>query len=69
MCQDGFKVSVFAGGILQPREMAVAPDGTVFVALARDDTVLGLRDIDGDGKADQRVRCTQFSRSDPTCGA
>lgn len=62
---DGFKVSVFAGGILQPREMAVAPDGTVFVALARDDTVLGLRDIDGDGKADQRVAVAAGFR-DPT---
>lgn len=62
---EGFEVGIYAGGILQPREMAVAPDGTVFVSLARDDTVLALRDRDGDGKADERVAVAAGFR-DPT---
>lgn len=49
----GFKVNVFADDLKKPRQMAVAPNGDVFVAESRSDRVRVLRDSDGDGKADQ----------------
>ena len=51
----GFKVNVFAeGGFTYPRWMALAPNGDVFVADSRANSVIVLRDTDKDGKADQR---------------
>jgi len=51
----GFKVNVFAEGDFQyPRWMALAPNGDVFVADSRANSVIVLRDTDKDGKADQR---------------
>lgn len=51
----GFAVNVFAeGGFTYPRWMALAPNGDVFVADSRANSVIVLRDIDKDGKADQR---------------
>ena len=51
----GFKVNVFAeGDFRNPRWMALAPNGDVFVADSRANTVIVLRDSNKDGKADQR---------------
>ena len=51
----GFKVNVYAeGGFTYPRWMTLAPNGDVFVADSRANSVIVLRDIDKDGKADQR---------------
>ncbi|MGQ0540803.1 MAG: PQQ-dependent sugar dehydrogenase [Blastocatellia bacterium] len=51
----GFKVNVFAEGDFRyPRWMALAPNGDVFVADSRANSVIVLRDTNKDGKADQR---------------
>lgn len=51
----GFKINVFAeGGFAYPRWMVLAPNGDVFVADSRANSVIVLRDTDKDGKADQR---------------
>lgn len=51
----GFKVNVFAeGGFQYPRWMALAPNGDVFVADSRANSVIVLRDTNRDGRADQR---------------
>jgi hypothetical protein len=45
------------GGPARPRDIAVAPNGDVFVAIQSvGGGVLALRDTDGDGKADQTAR-------------
>jgi len=52
---DGFCASIFADGLGVARQLAVLPSGDVFVAIAGDDGgVVGLRDIDGDGVADEQ---------------
>lgn len=51
----GFQVSIFASGLSRPREMVVAPDGTVFVAQTLEGNVSALRDADGDGVAEMRT--------------
>lgn len=51
---DGFRVSVFAEGLTNPRRLALAPNGDVFVAESRVGEVAVLRDADGDGAADRR---------------
>lgn len=51
----GFKINVFAeGGFTYPRWMALAPNGDVFVADSRANTVVVLRDKNKDGVADER---------------
>ncbi len=51
----GFKIEVFAeGGFTYPRWMALAPNGDVFVADSRANSVIVLRDKNKDGKADER---------------
>jgi len=51
----GFKVNVFAeGGFSYPRWMALAPNGDVFVADSRANSIIVLRDKNGDGVADER---------------
>src|SRR5262245_62721984 len=60
----GFCVTIFADSVGRPRQIVVAPNGDVFVALsnsgrgaqARKGGILGLRDTNGDGKADTRVQ-------------
>lgn len=49
---EGFSVSVFANGLQNPRILAVAPDGTVYVSRREQGDVVMLRDRDGDGRAD-----------------
>lgn len=48
----GFKVDAWADGLLNPRILAVAPDGSVYVSRREQGDVLLLRDRDGDGRAD-----------------
>lgn len=50
----GFDVDVFATDLINPRMIAVAEDGTVYVTRPLVGDVLMLRDTDGDGTADQR---------------
>lgn len=51
----GFKVNVYAeGGFTYPRWMALAPNGDVFVADSRANSIIVLRDTNKDGTADQR---------------
>ena len=62
----GFCARLFADSLPTPRHLDVAPNGDVVVGLAgrgRDTTrvaggVMVLRDSDGDGRADRRVRTT-----------
>lgn len=51
----GFKLNVFAEGEFRyPRWMALSPNGDVFVADSRANSVIVLRDTNKDGTADQR---------------
>ena len=52
---EGYVASVFAEGLSTPWFMAVAPDGTLFVAERGGDRVVALPDRDGDGRADDIV--------------
>jgi glucose/arabinose dehydrogenase len=51
---EGFVVTLYAEGLQNPRWMAVAENGDVFLAEPRAGHVLLLRDADGDGLAEQR---------------
>ena len=58
---QGFQVSVFADNLSDPRWMAVAPNGDIFLAEPPGDykargggKITVLRDSNGDGRADQR---------------
>ncbi|HEY7840263.1 MAG TPA: sorbosone dehydrogenase family protein [Gammaproteobacteria bacterium] len=53
----GFTISIFAEGVMNAREMALSPNGTLFVGSfsfqePRPDKVYALRDENGDHKAD-----------------
>jgi glucose/arabinose dehydrogenase len=48
----GFQVSVFAQDLGDPRMMAVAPDGAVYVTRPKKGDVVRLQDADGDGRAE-----------------
>lgn len=51
----GFKVNLFAeGGFREPRWLALAPNGDVFLADSRANSVIVLRDANKDGIAEQR---------------
>lgn len=50
----GFEVDVFAEGLTNPRRMALASNGDLFVAQSRVGEILVLRDVDGDGTPDRR---------------
>ena len=52
----GFAVGVFAEGLGNPRMLAVAEDGTVYVTRPETNDVVALRDADGDGQADAEPR-------------
>jgi Raf kinase inhibitor-like YbhB/YbcL family protein len=51
---DGFRIHKFAEGLINPRMLAVAGDGTVYVTRRDIGDVVMLRDTDGDGSADER---------------
>jgi len=48
----GFSITKWAEGMNNPRMLAVAPDGTVYVSQREPGNVVMLRDKDGDGRAD-----------------
>jgi Raf kinase inhibitor-like YbhB/YbcL family protein len=50
---DGFKVSVFARGLVNPRMLALGPDGTLYATRRTVGDVIMIRDRDGDGTADE----------------
>lgn len=50
----GFTASLFAEGLENPRWLAVAKNGDVFLAESEPDKVTLLRDANGDGKAEMR---------------
>lgn len=52
---EGFQVGVFASNLSRPREMAVAPNGDIFVSQVGEGNVIILRDTDGDGVADKKI--------------
>ena len=54
---EGFCATLVASNMGAARQLAVAPNGDLYAAVANGLTggVLGLRDRDGDGKPDQRV--------------
>ena len=53
--RKGFQINVFAeGGFDQPRWMALAPNGDVFLSDARGNAIYVLRDTNQDGVADER---------------
>ncbi|MCA1590186.1 MAG: sorbosone dehydrogenase family protein [Acidobacteria bacterium] len=60
----GFKVNVFAEGeFREPRWMALAPNGDVFLADSRANSIIVLRDANRDGTAEQRfVFSTKLSQ-------
>lgn len=51
---DGFRVSVFARNFEEPRWLAIAPNGDVFVADSRPGTIIVLHDPKRQGKAETR---------------
>ncbi len=50
----GFAIEIFADGLDGPRFMAFGPDGNLYVAERWGGRVTVLRDLDGDGIADER---------------
>jgi glucose/arabinose dehydrogenase len=52
---SGFRVSVFAGGFRQPRWLAIAPDGDVFVADSDAGEIVVMHDAHHEGKAESRT--------------
>ena len=59
---EGFEISVFAENLVNPRMIAVADDGTLYVSRREVGDLLMLRDTDGDGRADRQQ--TVASRPD-----
>ncbi|MBC7796123.1 MAG: sorbosone dehydrogenase family protein, partial [Pyrinomonadaceae bacterium] len=51
---NGFRINQFAENFSQPRVMALAPNGDVFVADSVADKIIVLRDKNKDGKSDER---------------
>lgn len=49
---EGFKVEVFARGLINPRMLAISSDGMVYATRRTVGDVIMIRDTDGDGKAD-----------------
>jgi glucose/arabinose dehydrogenase len=64
----GFCASIFADSLPGPRHLTVAANGDVFVSLqggrGGSGGVIGLRDTDGDGRADVRERFGEFRASE-----
>ena len=50
----GFQIQVFAQDLGNPRNLAIAPNGTVYITRREQGDVLALRDTTGDGRANQR---------------
>ncbi|MDQ3542143.1 MAG: PQQ-dependent sugar dehydrogenase, partial [Chloroflexota bacterium] len=52
---EGFEISVYSQGLDNPRMMAFGPDGTLYVTEPAANSVVGLRDTDGDGQVDETI--------------
>jgi glucose/arabinose dehydrogenase len=50
---EGFRVTVFAHDLENPRIMAAGPNGVIYVTQPNRNRVVALRDRDGDGKVDE----------------
>jgi glucose/arabinose dehydrogenase len=48
----GFQINVFAKDLGNPRNLAIAPDGTIYVTRRDEGDILALRDTNKDGRAD-----------------
>ena len=60
---EGFEVTEFATGLVQPRVIVRAPNGDLFLAESRANRVRVFRDADGDGKPEvNEVFATGLSR-------
>ncbi|MDQ8184108.1 PQQ-dependent sugar dehydrogenase [Pelagicoccus sp. SDUM812002] len=60
---EGFKIRPFAKDLGEPRMLAVADNGDVYVTRrAPNEDVLLLRDADGDGTVDQQVTATELKQ-------
>jgi glucose/arabinose dehydrogenase len=51
---SGFSVSIYADDVPNARSLALGDNGVVFVGSGREGKVYALRDVNGDGVADQR---------------
>ncbi|MCD8487212.1 sorbosone dehydrogenase family protein [Oscillatoria amoena NRMC-F 0135] len=51
---EGFQIGVVATDLGNPRKIAVAPNGTIYVTRREQGDVLALTDTNGDGRADRR---------------
>lgn len=51
----GFSVQVWADDLDSPRWLALAPDGSVLLAESRENRIMRLRDVNGDGVAEDRA--------------
>lgn len=52
---EGFKVSVYADGVVNARSMSLSPSGTLFVSTRNEGNVYALQDTDGDFKVDKKT--------------
>ncbi len=50
----GFHIQRFASGLGEPRMLTVADDEAVYVTRPGSGDVMMLRDVNGDGKADEK---------------
>ena len=50
---QGFKVDIYAQGVVNARSMELSPNGTLFVGTRSEGNVYALKDTNGDMKADQ----------------
>ena len=51
---DGFKIELFASGVVNARQLALGKEGTIFVGTRKEGKVYALVDHDKDGKADKQ---------------
>lgn len=51
---EGFKIEVYAEGVVNARSMCLSPNGTLFVGTRDKGNVYALRDTNGDMRADQQ---------------
>ncbi len=51
---EGFSVNLFYENIKEPRQMAISPSGVVYVSTRETGSVYALRDVNHDGKADEK---------------
>lgn len=52
--REGSKIEKSANGLIAPRMLAVADDGTIYIMRTEAGDVMMLRDASGNGKADEQ---------------